>query len=118
MNKEQDKERIEEIDKIVNEGFNLSVKEILNCIEGKISDQERDKRLKLFNNDCLERIKKSLTSFKHSIRTEVGEEIDKIKKDKVEIEVNFQLVWGFMWRWILLVLALYIPIFIMIALLA
>jgi len=41
-----------------------------------------------------------------------------IKKDKVEIEVNFQLVWGFMWRWILLVFALYIPIFIMIALLA
>ena len=43
---------------------------------------------------------------------------DMTTKDKVEIEVNFQLVWGFMWRWILLVLALYIPIFIMIALLA
>jgi len=85
MNKEQDKERIEEIDKIVNEGFNLSVKEILNCIEGKISDQERDKRLKLFNNDCLERIKKSLTFFKHSIRTEVGEEwMEKIKNVKYD----------------------------------
>jgi len=91
MNKEQDKERIEEIDKIVNEGFNLSVKEILNCIEGKISDQERDKRLKLFNNDCLERIKKSLTSFEHSIRTEVGEEIDKIEK---EIDQDFQDING------------------------
>ena len=27
-----------------------------------------------------------------------------IKKDKVEIEVNFQLVWGFMWRWVVIVM--------------
>lgn len=26
------------------------------------------------------------------------------EKKKVEVKVDFQLVWGFMWRWIVLVL--------------
>lgn len=34
-----------------------------------------------------------------------------VKQEGVKIIVDFQLVWGFMWRWIVIILSLYVGIF-------
>jgi len=38
--------------------------------------------------------------------------VTKINNDPVRIIVDFKTVWAFMWRWIAIIIALYIPIII------